>query len=396
MKILFISFFDPFIAETGPAIHLRGISKALSELGCEVHIIVLTSKNISCHTSEVKLHYCNSNVDLILEKPIVKNYAVPMIFFKEISRVIKEYKIDIVHGQSPSSFFYGLLRDKNIPYVVTLHSISFGELESYFKIPLSFVDKNTFFEVLGDILVTPLLQIECKCADRVITVSDALAKDAVRFLHLSHERIVSIHNGIDLQSLNDFLVPNARSNHTILSTGRLVWRKGYKYLLDAMRKVLLEYPDSKLLIVGQGEQKKLLQLYAKKLQIDKSVVFMGGITRKNLFSLYSTAHVYVQPSIYEPFGITLLEAMSMKTPVVATNVGGIPEIITNGIDGLLVEPRNSLQLANAIIRIFSDSSLSKTLGNNARMKVEKKFTWTAIAKKTIMLYKDLLEKKLAS
>ena len=94
--------------------------------------------------------------------------------------------------------------------------------------------------------------------------------------------------------------------------------------------------------------------------------------------------------LYEPFGITILEAMSMRKPVVATRVGGIPEIITNEVEGLLVEPGNSLQLAKAISRMFSDSSERRRFGSNARKRVEKEFTWETIARKTFEFYSNLL------
>jgi glycosyltransferase involved in cell wall biosynthesis len=178
--------------------------------------------------------------------------------------------------------------------------------------------------------------------------------------------------------------------HMILSVGRLVWRKGYKYLIDAMLHVLSEYPNAKLVIVGHGEQGIPLQIYVKKLGIDGSVRFLDNVSREKLYSLYSEAEVYVQPSLYEPFGITILEAMSMRKPVVATSVGGIQEIITNGVEGLLVEPRNSSQLADAVINLLSDSSLRRKLGNKARERVEKEFTWEAIAKKNLALYNNLL------
>jgi glycosyltransferase involved in cell wall biosynthesis len=390
LRVLFISFFDPFMAETGPAIHLRGLSVALNMLGCEVHVLVLNTKNRNRVVNGVKIHYFNPAFNPIPKIPGVSDYALPLVSFKEVDKLCKEYKIDIVHGQSPSSYGYGLLRRGSIPFVVTLHSTSFGEINSYFGIPLSFVNRNVVFGVVGDMLMGFLTRVEYKCADKVIAVSRALAEDAIRFFRLPRERVVTIHNGIDLQNLADPQVKEEIKEHMILSVGRLVWRKGYKYLIDAMRQVLLEYPDAKLFIVGYGEQGISLQRHVKKLGISNSVHFLGKVSREKLYSLYQAAEVYVQPSLYEPFGITILEAMSMRKPVIATHVGGIQEIIKNGIEGLLVEPRNSLQLANAIMRVFSDSALRRRLGSDARKRVERDFTWEAIAKKTLELYKNLL------
>jgi glycosyltransferase involved in cell wall biosynthesis len=212
----------------------------------------------------------------------------------------------------------------------------------------------------------------------------------MRFYRLPKEHVVAIHNGVDLSSFTDFRLEEENGEHTMLSVGRLSWRKGYKYLIDAFPSVLAEYPNARLFLVGDGDQRMPLQRHVKKLGIENYVRFLGNVSEEKLHSLYHEANVYVQPSLYEPFGITILEAMSMRKPVVGTRVGGIPEIITNGAEGLLVEPRNSLQLAKTIINIFSDSSCRRRFGSNARKRVEREFTWEVIAKKTLEFYTDLL------
>lgn len=390
MRVLFLSGYDPFISETGPGAYLRGLSQSLSKLGCEVHILVLNSKNSNRVVNGVQLHYLSPSVNPFLNIPVAKRYIFSLISFREVDGLCREYKMDIIHGQSPSSYGYGLLRRGNIPFVVTLHGTSFGEFESYFDIPLSFINRNVIFGAMGEVLAAFLTCIEYKCADKVIAVSKATAEEAVRFYRLPKDRVVTIHNGIDLPSFTDLRVEEENKEHTMLSVGRLSWRKGYKYLIDAMPNVLSEYPNVKLLLISDGDQRTPLQQHVRKLGIENSVLFLGKVSAERLYSLYHEADVYVQPSLYEPFGIAILEAMSMRKPVVATRVGGIPEIIANEVEGLLVEPGNSLQLARAIKRVFLDSSLRRTLGNNARRRVEKEFTWEAIAKKTLKLYTNLL------
>jgi len=385
--------YDPFISETGPGAHVRGLSQYLCKLGCEVHILVLNSKNSNRVVNGVQLHYLSPSVNPFLNIPVAKGFIFSLISFREVDRLCREYKMDIVHGQSPSSYGYALLRRGNMPFVVTLHGTSFGEFGSYFDIPLSFINRNVIFGAMGEMLAAFLTCIEYKCADKVIAVSKATAEETVRFYRLPKERVVAIHNGIDLLSFTDLRVEEENEGHTILSVGRLSWRKGYKYLIDAMPNILSEYPDAKLVIVGYGDQRTPLQWHVKKLGIESSVCFLDKVSGERLYSLYHEADVYVQPSLYEPFGITILEAMSMRKPVVATRVGGIPELITNGAEGLLVEPGNSLQLARAIINVFSDSSCRRRFGSNARKRVEREFTWEAVAKKTLEFYTNLLNDK---
>lgn len=373
------------MSETGPGAHLRGLSHSLGKLGCEVHILVLDSKNSSHDVNGVKMHYLNP-----FGIPVAKKLVFSQISSREVARLCRKYKMDIIHGQSPSSWGYGLLRRDDIPFVVTLHSTSFGEFISYLDVPLSFINRNLVIEAMLEMLAAFLTKIEYKCADKVIAVSKAIAEETVRFYRLPRERVVTIHNGIDCSSFSDLQVEEENEGHTILSVGRLSWRKGYKCLIDAIPNILSEYPNAKLLLVGDGSQRTPLQHHVRKLGIENSVHFLGKVSAERLYSLYLEADVYVQPSLYEPFGITILEAMSMRKPVVATRVGGIPELITNGKEGILVEPGNSLQLARAITNVFSDSSCRRRFGSNARKRVESEFTWDVIAKKTYKFYTNLL------
>lgn len=373
---------------SGPRAHLRGLSKSLGKLGCEVHILVLNSTTIGRVVDGVQLHSFSPSLNPFLSIAVTRDYFFSLISFREVDRLCREYKMDIIHGQSPSSYGYGLQRRGDIPFVVTLHGTSFGEFASYFDVPLSSVNLNIIFGAVGEMLAAFLTNIEYKCADKVIAVSKATAEETVRFYRLPKERVVAIHNGIDLPSSTDLREEN--EEHTILSVGRLTWRKGYKYLIEAMPNVLSEYPNAKLLLVGEGDQRMPLVQHARKLGIENSVLFLGKVSAERLHSLYHEADVYVQPSLYEPLGITILEAMSMRKPVVASRVGGIPELITNGVEGLLVEPGNSLQLARAIANILADSSCRRRFASNARKRVEKEFTWEAIAKKTFEFYTSLL------
>jgi glycosyltransferase involved in cell wall biosynthesis len=229
--------------------------------------------------------------------------------------------------------------------------------------------------------------------DKTIAVSKAIKNELLSFVGLSEEKVVPIHNGVDLSSFPEFQAAVKTKERAILSVGRFAWSKGHIFLIDAMPAVLSEYPDTKLWLVGEFLPTRAsvpLQQHIKKLGIEKSVFFTGRVSKKRLNYLYHEAEVYVQPSLYEPFGITVLEAMSMRKPVIATSVGGIPEIIKNDREGILVEPRNSLQLAEAISEMLSDPSRRRKIGNNARKRVEEEFTWEKNASKTLKLYNHMI------
>ena len=169
MRILFVSFFNPFLIDTGVEVHVRGLSQALCKLNCEIHILVLTSKEFSKVANKIEVHgFCHF--------PIISGHILPLTSVGLINKLCKEYKIDIVHGQSPLTWAYSFLREKNIPFVVTLHSTSFGELESYFDMPISHVNAGVMFGALNEVLSASLTNIEYKYADKVVAVTDNLVK----------------------------------------------------------------------------------------------------------------------------------------------------------------------------------------------------------------------------
>ena len=385
LKVLFLSIYDPYAKGSGPRTHLRYLSQALSKMGCEVHILVLHSKKSGRVMNGVQVHYLNSHFHI---PSVWKGFVFPLLSSKDVNSLCKEYEIDIVHGQSPSSFGYALLRKNATPFVVTLHGTSFGEISSYLKMPFSWFH----FSSMADAMVLQplwafLTHIEYNRADKVIAVSRATAKEAVQFYGLREDKVVTIYNGVTLPKL---YFNGENEQHMILSVGRLAWRKGFKYLLDAMPDVLTTYSDAKLFLVGEGKDKVFLEGYARKLGIERSVCFTGKVSNRMLYSLYARAGVYVQPSLYEPFGITILEAMAMGKPVVATRVGGIPEFVINGVNGLIVDSGNSLALADAIMNVFSDATYAQKLAAEGKEKVQKEFTWEKTAQKTFRLYKQLL------
>jgi glycosyltransferase involved in cell wall biosynthesis len=380
---------DP-LASTGPSSYLRGLSQALSKLGCDVHILALNTKQTSQIVNNVKVHYISTFYEPFRRIPGINIILSPLISVgKIIDRFCKDYKIDIIHNSCAG---FGTDRLVDIPSVTTCHGTGLGELMAYSGVPISFINPNLSIDIILTMLHVFQSRDKREYGDKTIAVSKSIADELVRFCHLPKYRVITIHNGIDLSRIVELREGEKSKEHAILSVSRFVWSKGHKFLIDAMPHILSEYPDAKLWLVGDFRPTRAtipLSQYIRKLGIKNSVIFTGKVSTEKLYYLYHKAEIFVQPSVYEPFGITILEAMSLQKPIVATNIGGIPEIITNGIEGILVEPRNNMQLADAILHMFSDSSKRRRLGINARKKVEREFTWEKIAAKTLKLYKSM-------
>ena len=151
-------------------------------------------------------------------------------------------------------------------------------------------------------------------------------------------------------------------------------RKGYEYLIEALVEVKEYFPNICCFIVGKGSEsysKQLVRLVEEK-GLSSNVIFTGF--QENIYDYLNAFDLFVLPSLMEGFGIALLEAMAMSKPIVASKVGGVPELITHGSTGLLVPSKDSKSLANSILRMLEDDSMRRRLGLAARKVIESKFT----------------------
>jgi glycosyltransferase involved in cell wall biosynthesis len=178
----------------------------------------------------------------------------------------------------------------------------------------------------------------------------------------------------------------------VLFVGRLASNKGLEYLIDAMPQIVSEFKDITLVLIGEDEgERRMLEERVKRLGIKSKVIFTGYIADDELFkSAFSACDVFVLPSEYEAFGLVLLEAMACEKPCVATNVGGVPEVIEKGRTGLLVEYGKSDHLARAIIELLRDDNKRKNMGRAGRERVKANFTWPKIVDQLEHIYKEIL------
>jgi alpha-maltose-1-phosphate synthase len=251
-------------------------------------------------------------------------------------------------------------------------------------------------------------------ADGVIAVSDAMRRDVHALYDVPFEKIRVIHNGIDVQQYKPTPNPAVLQSYHIdptipfvLFVGRITRQKGIMHLINAIKdlrpgvQVVLcaGAPDTPAL----GEEMATRVEQARHESSNRIIWVPQMVPREDVIILYTHASVFVCPSVYEPFGIINLEAMACETPVVASAVGGIPEVVVHGETGLLVpvepvssqdfEPRAPAQfskdLAAAVNRLLDDPATMKAMGKRARERVERYFSWSSIAQQTLGFYREL-------
>jgi glycosyltransferase involved in cell wall biosynthesis len=260
----------------------------------------------------------------------------------------------------------------------------------------------------GSEVVSNIEMRAAQTADMIITVSNAM-KDELIGLGFPAEKIRVVYNGVDPEKYNLNQVSKEKAREIreqygvkdddlmILFLGRLVWVKGVDKLIASMPYVLQKIPNAKLVIVGLGDMQDYLTRLVQNLKLQDKVKFcFEFIPEEDRIAHYAACDIAVFPSVYEPFGIVAIEAMSMEKPVVvgASGVSGMREIvITTGPDqcGFHVNPNDPPDIAWGITSALENPEKRQLLGQNGRKRVLKEFTWDEIAKRTIRNYNELIE-----
>lgn len=322
-----------------------------------------------------------------IDKPSFKNMINGIIFFRQL--IIHE-NADIIHVQTMytliMTFFSSrvLIHRKKVKILVNIHNTLYGYPH----------EKIVLF--LGSCILN-------FCSDMVIHVAEAPTKKWIKY-GLRKDKVIAIHNGIDLKFFDNVtinsklpssisLVLKSSSNIIISYFANLIPRKGHKYLIKAISNVLKKYPHVKLILTSDGPLKNELIALIKSLEISEKVYFTGRVSYEELYRLLKITDIYVFPSLSELFPFAILEAMAAKKPIVATDVGGIPEAVIQGKTGILVPSSSSKVLYEAIMGLIEDPTKARELGKNARALVEEKFDINKIAYKLTSCYDMILRRE---
>lgn len=366
-----------------------GLARALAKLCDEVYLITIASRVSSAKADERIIYY---KVVLPSKDPPSEStlkLAYCDLQFAYESRVIhNQLDVDLVHFNTKFPTVAALLNPKSCPIVFTAHNWKLWEgFKPEWKSP---------FARIAYILDTRLERYIAKKSDRVLALSNAMKRGILESTNLSSQKVEVVPNAVDADL---FYPEDVERSNSILYVGRITAEKGIDILVRAMPYILKEIHDAQLILVGAkkwglergGFAEKLLQLI-RKLNIEPRVIFTGAIPLSELRRAYSQALVACLPAVWqEPFGLVLLEAMSCETPVVGTCVGGIPEVISESLGGLLVKPYDVKALAQAIIQIMSDSHFARKLGRKGRKAVIEKYSFDRAAQKVYSIYEDILK-----
>jgi len=323
-------------------------------------------------------------VDPCVDEPSLGNLVKGIGFFRQI---MNHEKIDIMHVQSMYCLFLVFLSSK----------ILFGSRKPKILCTVHGFLQGRRFQKVGLFLGSLFMDV---CANSIIPVAEATAGKLIK-CGLLRSKVKVIHNGIDcrvfdettVDSKTSFLNSNFKESSEILLSycANLIPRKGHKYLIMALSEVLREHPTVRLTLTGDGPLKDELIDLTRDLGNSKNVHFTGRVSYEELYRLLAMTDIYVFPSLSESFPFAILEAMAAGKPIVATDVGGVSEAVSDGVNGRLVPPGDPKSLAQAIVELLSDPNRAREMGESSRALAEEKFHLARIAYELARFYEHSFE-----
>ncbi len=311
-----------------------------------------------------------------------KLHLTSFITYKETLKIIKENSIEKIylgHFYIPYAITALILKKfKNIPYTIFTHGLEILETSNS--------SKSNY-----------ILKLCLKNAQNIIVTTNYLKKEIIhKYPELNLEKkIIKIPPGVDSNhfkpdlNTSDLINKHNLENKKIIFTcGRLVKRKNHQLVIKALPEIIEKVPNTVYLVGGIGSEEKNLKKQVKDFELKNNVIFLKEIENKDLPLYYNLADIFCMPSIYnkekgdiEGFGLVFLEAQSCSTPTIGSNTGGIPDAIKDNIDGYLVNPDSSRDLALKITELLLNNNLAQKMGEAGREKVTKEHDWNKLVEK---------------
>ncbi len=391
MRIAMLTWEYPPRVVGGLAMHVYDLSTTMARNGLDVTVITVNGDEVAesenLHGVKVKRVYPYD-----LPSRDIVNWAVQLnvaMLEKAIHEVNREGPFDIVHAHDWLVAFAGraLKHSYQVPLIATIHATEYGR------------NNGLHNDVQRDISnIEWWLTYE---AWKVICCSKYMVNELGRVFNLPRDKVVHIPNGVHPIRIREHQVPDDFKSRFALPyekiiyfVGRLVREKGVQVLIDAAYKVLSNFPDAKFVIAGTGPYENYLRNKARDMGLGNKMLFTGYISDDDRDMLYLIADAAVFPSLYEPFGIVVLESMAADTPVVVSDSGGLAEIVEHEVDGLYAITGSANSLADQILRILQNDLLAKKLRENALSKVQNLYDWQVIANQTVEVYETVTRENL--
>jgi len=376
--------------------------KYMAEHGHNVYVVCFNGDTQALE----RLRNASSNVQVIALTPEVKlmPYLPRKVFInikyvvkglKEINHILRSEDIDLIHTNVYIPVVLGSIIKKRykIPHITTVHDVrsAMGLLFLY----------RTFYEVERSPIIALSKSALCKegermlfsytCIDAILAPSNKTARDLNRLLGSRgySKNVYIIPNAIDIMDYQDPTVhEDELLEETILYIGRLTFYKNLDTAIRAFALLRREYPSAKLIIAGDGPARQNYQELVRKLSLGKHVKFLNSVSHRRKLELIANSRFLINPSIFEGFGLVILEAWALRKPVIVSRISPLKDIVEDSIDGLTVPPLNVRAWYDAMSLLMEDNSLIKDMGQHGFNKVLKYYDY----KRTYALLEQLYKR----
>ncbi|GAB6056784.1 hypothetical protein JCM15415_21000 [Methanobacterium movens] len=387
MKIVMLGKWPKSNLSGGVAVHIKYLVNALSKIENLDLYVVSFGEN-----SEV---FYEGNAKIVLIKSHKIYYLIPFLALIKLAIEVKKINPDILHlqGGNLSPYLLYSLFFSNISSIITIHGYSSKEVLVHRKVKLNSLKFK---------LVSFLEDYTLRKFDIFIAVGSKLKKWIENSGKLPESKVYFIQNGVNLNIFNYKIDKKfcrkklniSDDNYVIFHAKSFVQNNGQVYLIKAFSQTLKKIPDAKLFLAGEGPTKNGLIDYCKDLGISNNVQFLGNISHKKISQLLAACDVVVIPSVNindleETSGILVLEAMAMKKPVIASNIGGFRDNIINGKTGILIPDKDTDAIMDNLLLLYNNHTIYQNITENAYDFVKTHRKWSKIANETMKVYDNL-------
>ena len=384
MKVLTFSWEYPPNHVGGLGRHVYHLSSALAEAGTDVHVVTPGVREQSSREGHgPRVHHI---VAYDVSAPDFISWVLQLnvaLFERAVRAVIEDGPVDVVHAHDWLVAFAAraFKHAFKVPLVATIHATEAGRNAGIHNRQQAYISDVEWWLLYE--------------AWKVICCSEHMKNEVRGVFNVPKDKIMVLPNGVDpdeFSSLQRGAGRNAfagQDQRMVFFIGRLVREKGVHVLLEAAKMLIGQGYTIKLVIAGTGPYEEELKFMAASMGIWSHVYFTGRVSDKVRNNLYRWADAAVCPSLYEPFGIVALEAMAAGSGLVASDTGGLSEVITDGTNGLKVRPGDAGALAAAISRLITDKTLRERIRRGGQETVRQRYLWSGIARATAELYEDV-------
>jgi glycogen(starch) synthase len=387
LRVLILSWEYPPRIIGGLGRHVYHLSTALASQGIKVHVVTKDHPGAPEYEESEGVHIyrvVNYPPDITQEEWVPWTLQFNVALLEKAVALINDIKnINVIHAHDwlVAHAAASLKHAYQIPLVATIHATEYGRHQGHLPGPMNKLIHQIEWWLTFE-------------SARTICCSQYMMEEITNIFELPVDKVDVIPNGIDAESFKrDVSVDLYRKQFVkpgdklVFFVGRLVYEKGVQTVIEAMTLIINKIPNVTFVVAGSGPHMNQLKSLVDAFDLEEKVKFTGHLDTDTLSAFYKSADLTVVPSLYEPFGMVVLESMAMGTPTIVADTGGLSEIVVHEETGLKFEPGDPESLADAMFRILTDKELAERLTCDANAYLGDRYNWDRIAKMTLDVYR---------